>query len=165
MGRYFYAGGERKALDPVDDRVAIDTRGAARAGLGDAVSALPVVSQLPGGMTIVDRATLSAELCERLKATGLVQPVYRSGNALVVVLPEVRVELEADQRAAALDAIDASRVAAEVTDDTPERLSLRPRSGTGEDALDLANFIYERAHPAASSARMVQVVPKREVNK
>jgi hypothetical protein len=80
-------------------------------------------------------------------------------------MPEVRVELEGDQHAAALDAVAASKVAADVTDDTPERLSLRPRSGKGEDALDLANFIYEHARPAAASVRMVQVVPKPGVKK
>jgi hypothetical protein len=160
MARYYYAGGERRILDPVDDRVAIDTRGAADKGLGDAVRALAVASKLPGGMIIADRSSLSSDLYDRLNAAGLVQPVYRSGAALVVPMPEVRVELEGDQHAAAVEAIDASHVAAEVTDDTPERLSLRPRSGSGEDALDLANFIYERAHPAASSVRMFQVVPK-----
>ena len=161
MARYFYAGGERHELAPVDDRLAIDTRGAAGAGLGDAVSALPVASRLPGGMAIVDRAALGDELQARLRAAGAVQPVYRSGAALVVPMPEVRVELEGDQRQAALAAVEASRVAADVTETTPERLSLRPRSGSGDDALDLANFIYEHARPAAASVRMLQVVPKR----
>jgi hypothetical protein len=163
MARYYYAGGEKRALEPVDDRLAIDTRAAANAGLGDAVSAVPVASRLPGGTAIVDRAAVSGELYRKLETAGAVQPVYRSGSALVVLMPEVRVELEGDQRAAALEAIRASDVAADVTDDTPDRLSLRPQSGSAEDALDLANFIYERAKPAASSARMVQVVPKRDV--
>lgn len=152
-------------LDLVDNRLAVDTRSAAGAGLGDVVSALPVASRLPGGMTIVDRAAVGDELYERLSTAGLVQPVYRSGAALVVLMPEVRVELEGDQHAAALEAVGAADVAADVTDDTPARLSLRPRSGRGEDALDLANFIYERAHPAAASVRMFQVVPKRGVEK
>jgi hypothetical protein len=165
MARYFYAGGERRELDPVNDRLAIDTRGAEAAGLGDVVSELPVVSKLPAGFTIVDVAGLSDAAHARLTAAGVVQPVYRSGNALVVPMPEVRVELEGDQHAAALDAVAASKVAADVTDNTPERLSLRPRSGKGEDALDLANFIYEHARPAAASVRMVQVVPKPGVKK
>jgi len=163
MSPYFYAGGLRRELDPVDDRVAIDTRGAEAAGLGAVVSALPVTSKLPGGMTVIERAALSDELYQQLNAAGLAKPVYRSGDAFVVLMPEVRVELEGDQHAAALEAVDASKVAAEVTDNTPERLSLRPQSGSGEDALELANFIYERAHPAASSVRMLQIVPKRSV--
>ena len=80
-------------------------------------------------------------------------------------MPEVRVELDKDQHGPALDAVKASQVRAQITDDTPERLSLRPESGSAEDALDLANFIYETARPAASSVRMVQVVPKRGVQK
>ena len=160
MKRYYYADGQRRTLEPVDDRIAIDVRGATSAGLGDRVAALPIASRLPSGMSIVERDAVDAALREQLQASGLVQPVYRSGSALIVLMPEVRVELEGDQRAAAHAALDASPVAADVTDDTPERLSLRPRSGSSEDALDLANFIYERAQPAASSVRMFQVVQK-----
>src|SRR5262245_58952423 len=148
MGLYFYAGGKRQELEAVDDRLAVDTRGAASNGLGDVVSELPVVSKLPAGMVIVDRGSLGKAAYERLNAAGLAQPVYRYGSALVVLMPEVRVELEDDQHAAALGAVQSSTVPAQITDDTPERLSLRPRSGKGEDALDLANFIYEKARPA-----------------
>lgn len=160
MTRYFYAGGKRHELEPANNRLAIDTRGATSAGLGDVVGTAPVASKLPGGIAVVDRASFDDETLRRLDVAGVVRPVYRYGDALVVLMPEVRVELEGDQHAAALEALGASTVDAEVTGDTPERLSLRPRSGSGEDALDLANFIYERARPAASSVRMLQVVPK-----
>lgn len=163
MSPYYYAGGIRRDLHPVGDRVAIDIRGAEAAGLGAEVSALPVISKLPGGMVVIDRAELGNDLHERLNTAGLAKPVYRSGDAFVVLMPEVRVEVEGDQHAAALKAVDASKVGAEVTDNTPDRLSLRPHSGSGEDALELANFIYEHAHPAASSVRMLQIVPKRSV--
>ncbi|MBV9880831.1 MAG: hypothetical protein JO180_10075, partial [Gemmatirosa sp.] len=140
MARYFYAGGERHSLEPVDDRVAVDTRAAAGAGLADAerdaLRDVPVASTLPGGLAIVDRAALGTGLPDRLQAAGLARPVYRSGAALVVLLPEVRVELEGDQRAAALAAVGAAPVACDVVDDAPDRLTLRPRSGRGEDALD-----------------------------
>ena len=75
-------------------------------------------------------------------------------------MPEVRVEFESGQHAAALRALGESKVPAEITNDAPDRLALRPRSGKGEDALDLANYIYEHIRPAASSVRMLQIVPK-----
>jgi hypothetical protein len=165
MARYFYAGGERQELELADDLVAVDARRAAEVGLGSVVSALRIRSKLPGGMAIVEHAAIDEALREKLRSAGVVQSVYRHGSALVVPLPEVRVELEGGQREAVRQAMKTSHVGAEVTDDTPERLSLRPVSGSGDDALDLANFIHEKAQPAASSVRMVQVVPKPSVKR
>lgn len=160
MGRYFYAGGERHELQPVEDRLAIDVRAASEAGLGDVVRKVKSASRLPSGMTVIERASIDDATIERLNAAGVVQPVYRYGPSLVVLMPEVRVELEGAQHDDAVRAVAASVVDAELTDDTPERLSLRPLSGRGEDALDLANFIYEQARPASSTVRMLQIVPK-----
>lgn len=160
MARYFYAGGERRLLEPADGPLAIDTRAAAAAGLGDVVAVLPVRSILPGGVVLVERAACTDELHARLERAGAIRSVYRSGRAFVVPMPEVRVEFEGDQRDDAIRALGESPVPAEITEDTPDRLALRPRSGNGDDALDLANYIYEHAHPAASTVRMLQVVPK-----
>jgi hypothetical protein len=160
MTRYFYAGGERHALEPADGPLAIDTRAVAAAGLGDIVAVLPIRSKLPGGVVLVDRADCTDEIFARLNRAGVIRSVYRSGRAFVVPMPEVRVEFEGDQRADAIRALGKSPVPADITEDTPDRLALRPRSGKGDDALDLANYIYEHAHPAASTVRMLQVVPK-----
>ena len=160
MTRYFYAGGERHALELADGPMAIDTRAAAAAGLGDAVAVLPVRSKLPSGVVLVDRVACTDELHARLDRAGVIRTVYRSGGAFVVPMPEVRVEFEGDQRGDAIRALGTSPVPADITEDTPDRLALRPRSGKGDDALDLANHIYEHAHPAASTVRMLQVVPK-----
>ena len=161
MARYYYAGGKRQSLDSVDDRVAIDVRAAHAEGL--AVDSLPILSKLSGGMIIVAKKAVSGELLARLTAAGAAQPVYKSGGAFVVLMPEVRVETDAGQHEAAIHALNASHIEADIIDRTPERLSLRPKSGSSEDALDLANYIHEHAHPAASSVRMFQVVPKRSV--
>lgn len=158
---YYYAGGERHELDPVHELVAVDVRGAEGAEPGYELGTLAVVSRLPGGLAIVDRAALGDARHARLQAAGLLQRVYRSGRALVVPMPEVRVELDAGQQEAVRAASAAAPMSVETVDETPERMTLRPSTGRGEDALDLANFIYEHAHPAAASARMLQVVPKR----
>jgi hypothetical protein len=165
MTRYYYAGGKRRELEPATDRIAIDTRGATAAGLGDEVRKLSALSKLPSGMVIVDPKSLAAGVRSRFETADATAPVYRSGSAFVVLLPEVRVEFDGEQRDATVRALDQSPVPAEITDDTPERLSLRPRSGSAADALDLANYLHEHAHPAASSVRMLQVVPKRDVQR
>ncbi|MEP6834054.1 MAG: hypothetical protein ABJB74_11695 [Gemmatimonas sp.] len=160
MKRYFYAGGEKHELDAADDRLAVDHVRARNAGLSDLVDDTSPISKLPGGITLVDRAAFSSTVYNQLEAAGVVQPVYRSGSAFVVLRPEVRVELDPGQQDAALEAVKASSVASHVTGSSVERISLQPKSGSAEDALDLANFIYENARPAASSVRMLQVVAK-----
>jgi len=74
-------------------------------------------------------------------------------------MPEVRVEFDPDQHAAALKAAAGSSVPMSVVESAPDRLSLRPESGKGEDALDLANDIHERLGSVTSSVRMLRVVP------
>jgi hypothetical protein len=165
MARYYYSGGQRRELTLADERLAIDTAAAEVAGLGRELKIVPPVSRLPGGMAMYDRSALRTDVLERLQAAGAVSQVYRSGTSFVVLMPEVRVELDAGQDSAAREAVLASTVASDVTDSTPERISLRPQSGSAEDALDLANFIYERARPAASSVRMLHVVPKSDVHR
>jgi hypothetical protein len=165
MEKYFWAGGKRHELAVAGGKLAFDTRKAAEAGVASAVENLAITSKLPGGLTIVDRDSLRADVWLALESASLLHPVYTSGRALVVLLPEVRVEFDGDQKAATMQALSTSPVAAEVTGSSSDRLSLRPRSGSGADALDLANYIYEHAHPAASSVRMLQVVPKPAVTR
>jgi hypothetical protein len=165
VGRYFYAGGRRHPLVLADDQVAIDSRAAAAAGLGEVATSLPVASQLASGVAIVQRSAVPAALRDRLEAAGALRSVYRSGDVLVVPLPEVRLEFEPGSRAATLRALASSNVPADITLDEPDRVSLRPRSGRAEDALDLANHVVEQGHAGSASVRMLQVVPRRDVTR
>ena len=160
MPLYYYANGTRHALDPVTDRVAIDARAAERAGLTARLASVAVESKLPAGMTIVLKSGLDADLTTKLTAAGALQPVYRTGSTLVVLVPEVRVELDAGQADAAMAAIKGATIASEITGTSAERISLKPVSCRGEDALRLANHIYETAHPAASTVRMLSVAAR-----
>jgi hypothetical protein len=83
---------------------------------------------------------------------------------MLVPLPEIRVEYDnAKQRAAVKAVIPQAPCKAEVSDESADGLVLRPTSGRSDDALTLANYIYEQAHPAAASVRFVQFVPKLDV--
>jgi hypothetical protein len=76
-------------------------------------------------------------------------------------MPEVRVEFDTpDQRRSVKQLLSPQTPGVEITEDTPDRMVLRPASGRGEDALTLANRIHEAASPAAVSPRFVQFVPK-----
>jgi hypothetical protein len=137
---YYYAGGERRGLGD-SDLVAVDL---------DAVGDLEkeVLQELrgtgrplTGAVVLVDAATARRLLGDRLEEAPGVHPVYEAEGALVVVLPEVRVEggVEAlrrvQERSSARAGVDASE----------GRLVLRPRSRRGQEALELANELTESA--------------------
>jgi len=166
MRRYYYALGRKVALTPDARRVAVNASKAATQGLDNVVQlAHRSTTKLPGGLALVSRADLRSEDVVRMTQSGVVQSVYRHGPSTTIPMPEVRVELDPGQRKAALEAARSSRVEAEITENSDERLVLRPISGSGDDALDLANFIFEKARPASSSVRMVQVVARPDVRR
>jgi len=163
MTRYYYAGGRRIELEPDDQYVAVDERAAGAAGV-PVETGHALVRRLPGGVTVSPRSSLSEARLDRLSQAGALRPVYRRDRSVLVPLPEIRVEYDnAKQRAAVKAAIPRAPCEAEVFDESPDGLVLRPTSGRSDDALALANYIYEHARPAAASVRFVQFVPKPEV--
>lgn len=166
MERYYYAGGKRVLLTVDIDRVGVDGERAAKAGLSAEVShAKKAGTRMPGGVFLVPRSELTRSQLTRLRKAGAALTVYRVGKTVALPMPEVRVELGASDRGATLAAARDAGVAAEFEETPSGRLVLRPRSGSGEDALSLANFIYEHAHPQASSPRMAQVMPSPAVRR
>lgn len=163
MTRYYYAGGRRIELEPDDQYVAMDEKAADTAGVPVEVGNART-RRLPGGVIVSPRSGLSAARLERLSQAGALRPVFRRDRSMLVPLPEIRVEYDnAKQRAAVRVAILHAPYEAEVSDESAEGLVLRPTSGRSDEALALANYIYEQAHPAAASVRFVQFVPKLDV--
>jgi hypothetical protein len=159
--RYFYASGERVPIERDEDQVAIDIGRAGQAAIDDVLeqAGAGAAQRLQGRVVVVSRKAVG-KLLTRLEAAGALQPVYRHESAVLVPLPEVRVELDPGQRKAVLAAIEESPVPAEVVDENDDRVVLRPRSGNGDDAIALANHIFEKAKPAASAVDFVRFVPK-----
>jgi hypothetical protein len=85
----------------------------------------------------------------------------------MVPLPEVRVEFDsAEQRKAVLRLLAEGDLPQHtIKENSDERIVVAPASGLGDDALKIANEIYERASPAAASARFIQIVPKPAVRR
>jgi hypothetical protein len=157
MSAYYYAAGQKVDLEPDEEHVAVDQAAAKEAGLDAKVSGTTV--RAGAGILVTSRSSLTPDTIQRLQEAGALQPVYRRDKAVVVAMPEVRVEFDTpDQRGRVMSLLNASDVS--VTEDTTDRLVLRPVSGHGEDALNLANRIQEYANPAAVSVRFVQFVPK-----
>jgi hypothetical protein len=163
MTRYYYAGGRRIELEADDQYVAVDEKAAGAAGLS-VEAGKATARRLPGGVTVSPRASLSEARLRRLSQAGALRPVYRRERSVLVALPEIRVEYDnATQRAAVKAALPQAPCEAEVSEESADGLVLRPASGRSDDALALANYIYEAAHPAAASVRFVQFVPKPDV--
>jgi len=161
MGAYYYASGRRIELDSDDEHVAVDRGAAKRAGLDEQ---LPSAKAAGGNASVVvaSRSELDAETLASLRKAGAIQSVYRRDRAVMVPLPEVRVEFDsAEQRKAVLRLLAAGDLPQHtITENSDERIVIAPTSGLGDDALKIANEIHERAGPAAASARFIQIVPK-----
>jgi hypothetical protein len=162
MSAYYYAAGRRVDLEPDDEHVAVDQDLAAKAGLDSEINtAAASGTRVGGGVLVALRSSLAEKTITSLQKAGALHPVYKRQSAIVVALPEVRIEVDnSKQHRAVMDVLAESGSNHAITQDTPEQIVLRPASGNGDDALKIANDIYERAHPAAASVRFVQFVPK-----
>ena len=162
MGAYYYAGGRKVELEADPEHIAVDQQAALQAGLDTEVIASRAGLPRAGSrFLLAQRSEVREDMLESLRKAGALQPVYRRNQAVIVALPEVRIELDnPNQRRAVMNALAKRRSQLAITDETDDRLVIRPTSGRGEDALEIANYIYERAHPAAASVRFVQLVPK-----
>ena len=170
MKAYYYAGGTRIELQPDDEHVAVD-RSRVPASLVDMLSADASASATAHGDIVVApvkliNQALDAREVAALRREGALGPVYRRDLAMLVPLPEVRVEVDDDrQRDAVKRYVAAGAGDWIIAEESSDRLVLKPRSGRPLDALNIANEIYEKAHPAASSVRFLQFVPRPSVKR
>ncbi|GFG52558.1 hypothetical protein CQY20_09275 [Mycolicibacterium agri] len=165
MSEFYYAGGRKVELDRATDYVAVVEQTAREAGLDARVQkSSEEGSRRGGGVVLVERSALDEKTLATLRDVGALQPVYRKDRAVMVPLPEVRVEFDTPaQHQAVLDTLTHRDTPPhKIVQETDYAMVVQPTSGSGDDAVTLANEIYERAHPAAASARFVQFVPKRE---
>lgn len=162
MDNYYYAGGKKIALKRDDELVAFDQAAAASAGVdARGLDAASGVRRGPGGVLVAPRRSLGEPQVASLRKAGALFPVFRRDQAILVALPEVRVEFDDANQRNAVKALLASKAdAVSVTQDASDLLVLRPCSGNADEALRLANQIYEDARPAASSVRFIQFVPR-----
>jgi|HubBroStandDraft_2_1064218.scaffolds.fasta_scaffold463910_1 hypothetical protein len=157
---YYYANGERIALELDPEYVAVNLS-RSTAGLRATFDRLKKRASSPvRDMALVRRDELSPDDQGALDAAGAIQPVYRHGSAMIVVLPEVRVDIEKAERPELISFVKNGSVPAAIEQDERGRLVLRPMSGSGADALALANGVHETLHPKVAQASFLRVIPK-----
>lgn len=157
---YFYDDrGEAHSLEP-SGRVALDLEIARNLGLGDELLERWRSDgiEVRHAIVIVEVDTVPEDAAAALDEASALFPVFEADGALIMVLPEIRVQSAGTQMTAKLqEYLDSSPIAAEVEQQSGERLVIRPATGRGWDALDLANLIEEALHPPMAQARFVRV--------
>ena len=145
---YYYAGKEKIELTPADDLFAVESK-----DVRSVVEASQSFgSALTDGLRLVTKDELG-DAVKELSSTRPKYPVYRSNGAIVVALPEVRVEESRKAHRAKLDkwlAQHGDEVTMVSRDD--DRMVLKPVSGLGVDALRIANELTKDVSPEMAQA-------------
>lgn len=149
---YYYAGGQRIGLTAAHDLVALDDDAAKHA---DA----PPGRSLTDGLCLVPREDLrNARLADEQAAK---YPVFRAQGAILVALPEVRVEeSRPDKRDQIQSWLKQHDRDIKVVSQDEDRVVLKPVSGSGEDALAIANALAEQVGPEMAQAQFIRVTPR-----
>jgi hypothetical protein len=147
----------------VEDLLAIDEQRLTAAAVAHAVreEVRQAAEPLRAGIRLVRREALSPGLEAVLKEAGVLQPVFRAQEAIMVALPEVRIEESRSTRKDRLEEwIKSHSEQALVRSQGQGRIVLEPVSGHGEDALAMANALTEEVEPEVAQARFLRVLPR-----
>ncbi len=157
---YYYAGGEKVPLTPAADLLAIDQAAATKGALDQLVAGL-ACKALTSGVSLVNLDQVSAHDHTALKGAGALRPVFRAEGAILVALPEIRVEESRPDRVKKLkDWLAKHHSDVDVESTRDGRFTIRTKSGSGEDALALSNTLVEELGAQVSQVRFVRVIPR-----
>lgn len=151
-GPYYYAGGRRIDLTADDDLVALGPEAAGHDTPG---------RTLTEGLRLVHRKDLDNAHARADDAQAAKYPVYRAHGAILVVLPEVRVEeSRQDKREQLQSWLNQHEQDVEIVSQDDDRVVLKPVSGSGQDALAIANRLAEQVAPEMAQAQFLRVTPR-----
>jgi len=162
-GDYYYASGEPVRLTLDKEWVAVDARRSQAADAsGNLRAALRDASRpLRGDLFLVRRDGFSSRQLDALAKQGAIQPVFHAEGAMLVALPEVRVEESSPERQQSVHRwLRQHTRDAEIVEDRGDRIVLRPTSGRGQDALTLANHLTEQVGPEMAQPRFLRIVDR-----
>ena len=161
---YYYANGQKIKLEPVDEFRAIDPH-RIRSGtkLRRDVEKLirDTGSRAYRNVSIVPTEAVPVEMSEELSTRNAFQPVYKRGDSMMIFLPEVRIEEDRPEYRKKIQSMLKKLEPDLSIDQRSYRTKVKPKSGRGADALDLANEIQETVAPDFVQARMLRVTPRR----
>jgi hypothetical protein len=162
---YYYAGGRRLPLTPDKEWLVVDAQHL-HGEVPEAVQAelRQVAQPLYDGMRLVHREALSPSTTHFLEEAEALYPVFRAAGALVVALPEVRVEEHRPPQQERLrEWLEQNPWAARISSQNTRGMVLTPVSGQGTDAVTLANRLTEEIAPEMAQANLLRIVPRPSV--
>jgi hypothetical protein len=160
---YYWASGNKVRLTR-SEQVALDIPRAERSQL--AATELAAIRRrgrsISESLLILDEKQIDTDERAQLEAASALQPVYRSADGtLIIVLPEVRVEIEDPKRRRSLiDRYSGGDLGLELEEAKPGRFVITLGTGTGTDALHLSNELVETFHPDLAQARFVRLTSR-----
>jgi len=161
-GYYYYASDKPVGLTLDEEWIAVDMDRVDPAADDIPAAALRGRARpLRGSLFLLRRDCFSGPQRDVLVERGAIHPVFRAEGAMLVALPEVRVEDASPRRQAALhDWLAQHRGEAEIVQDRGDRMVLRPTSGRGLDALALANHLSEQVGPEMAQPGFLRIVER-----
>jgi hypothetical protein len=160
---YYWAGGRKVRLLP-SNQVAVDL---VRAQLSDLEPKQLAEIRRRGrsvndGLMILGEAQFDEYERAELEAAAALQPIYASSDGtLIIVLPEVRVEIsDPDKGRSFLNNFAGSDRGLQLSESKPGRFVIKLGKGNGDDALLLANELVETLHPDLAQARFVRLTDR-----
>lgn len=160
MPDYYYSNGDRLPLKRDPTRVAVSVVGTT--SLGQLRAVIGDAKPLAGGIVLVERKQIPVQLMRQLAEDGLVYPVFVDRGVTIVAMPEVRVAVNKRDRSSVFEAIAHAPVAAAIVEDGADKLVVRPASGSGDDALRIANHLVECTPAPRVAQRFLRIVPRPE---
>lgn len=158
---YYHASGKKVPLAVDEDSLAIDVGVVEKLPkkLRDVVSSTG--RSVSERIRLVSRNALSKETFAALQdCSGLLKVLHAAGSRLIP-LPEVRVE-ESSPRALRIirSWLKTHADQVEILRDNPGMMVLRPRSGSGIDAVTVANDLVENAEASSATPRFLRIARK-----
>ena len=165
INQYYYAGGQKIPLHRVDHLVALRGQIPSKTSPAKKLASKKGWSMpLMNGLSLVDLGGIADEDLAKFASPGDMQPVYTSGNTIMVPLPEVSVEaVDAGKRKSLQVLLDKMGGLARVETGKYGQMTVYLTSGKGDDALQLANLIHEKIRPEVASPRFMQVTSSPDV--
>lgn len=162
---YYYAANTRVPLERLNDYLAVDVDQLPQGGAKLANELRQNGTALRHGVFLARRSDITAELLPQLEHTSAERPVYQHENALIVVLPEVRVESSSEDKQQDVQSwAKKNESSAKLVTNRRGQMVIEPVSGCGEDALVLANQLHEELGVEMAQPRMLRIVKSPSVD-
>ncbi len=160
---YYYSSGKKVPLKPAPGLFAInDKEVGEKLSVASYLSSIrSVLKNLRGHLALIDKNDLNEDILEKLRELKIVYPVFEADGALVIPLPEVRIE--DDDQSRLIDVRNWVREhsqLAKIISDKHGRISVKPVSNDPSDALEIANRVTEEIGPDLAQTRFIRKISR-----